>query len=350
MNRNLSLDPHEGVLVVGAGVAGLACARDLDHRGIPVTVLERGRGVGGRCATRRVDGQPVDHGIAFLHGSDPAFLDALHSVQGATPLPGWPARVEGTGTPCQPDAFAPGERRLAYAEGVTAFPKAMASGVDVRLLAMVTGLFPEGPLWRLELAGGGTARARTVVLALATEEALGLVDGLPPGDMELEGARHLLRMVAASVPCLTVLAGYPLDAPSPTWDMAFPESSTIVKDVVHDSAKRIHPAWTVLVIQAAARWSRQHASEPAESWAAALLAETSRLYGEWAAHPAWTQSHYWQYARTEPGNELAGPVVIPGTEGRTLGIAGEVFAEGGGIQAAWLSGRRLAARLVERLT
>jgi len=49
--------------------------------------------------------------------------------------------------------------------------------------------------------------------------------------------------------------GYPADAPAPAWDVAFPEASGILKDVVHDSAKRQDPKWTVLVIQAAARWS-----------------------------------------------------------------------------------------------
>jgi predicted NAD/FAD-dependent oxidoreductase len=348
MNAIFPLDPHPGVLVVGAGIAGLACARDLAHRGIPVTLLDRGRGVGGRCATRRVDGQPVDHGVAFLHGSDPAFLDALHSVPGATLLEGWPSRVEGTGAPCQPDAFAPNERRVAFAEGVTAFPKMMVAGLDARLVTTVVGLHAEDDLWRLDLAGGGTARARTVVLAMATEETLALVDGLPPGDLELEGARHLLRMVAASVPCLTVIAGYPTDVPAPAWDVAFPETSSILKDVVHDSAKRQDPRWTVLVIQAAARWSRQHAGEPVASWTQSLLSEGARLYGEWVAHPAWTQVRHWQFGRIESGNELSGPLVVEGAGGRTLGIAGEVFAEGGGVQAAWTSGRLLAARLAER--
>jgi len=57
------------VIVIGAGVAGLACARELARRGVPVRVLERARGVGGRCATRHVDGQPIDEAMpgAFRH-------------------------------------------------------------------------------------------------------------------------------------------------------------------------------------------------------------------------------------------------------------------------------------------
>ena len=56
----------ERVAIVGAGVAGLAAARRLAGHGIPVTVLEKSRGLGGRCATRRVrtgsDELRFDHG------------------------------------------------------------------------------------------------------------------------------------------------------------------------------------------------------------------------------------------------------------------------------------------------
>ncbi|HYD41115.1 MAG TPA: NAD(P)-binding protein, partial [Anaeromyxobacter sp.] len=47
------------VLVVGAGVAGLSCARVLATAGRSAPVLDRARGVGGRCATRRVDDHPM---------------------------------------------------------------------------------------------------------------------------------------------------------------------------------------------------------------------------------------------------------------------------------------------------
>ena len=54
------------VIVIGAGLSGLTAARDLRAAGADVVVLEKSRGVGGRAATRRWDGWPVDHGAQFF--------------------------------------------------------------------------------------------------------------------------------------------------------------------------------------------------------------------------------------------------------------------------------------------
>ncbi|WP_159774331.1 NAD(P)/FAD-dependent oxidoreductase [Streptomyces sp. HM190] len=59
------------VLVVGAGVAGLACARDLLAAGVGVRVLEAGDEVGGRMRADRVEGFVVDRGFQVVNTSYP---------------------------------------------------------------------------------------------------------------------------------------------------------------------------------------------------------------------------------------------------------------------------------------
>ncbi|NIR36133.1 MAG: FAD-dependent oxidoreductase, partial [Actinobacteria bacterium] len=49
-------------LVIGAGMAGLTAARLLTDRGADVLVVDKGRAVGGRMATRRVGDAAFDHG------------------------------------------------------------------------------------------------------------------------------------------------------------------------------------------------------------------------------------------------------------------------------------------------
>ena len=66
--------PRPRVAVIGAGISGLMCARTLLDHGIDVTVFEKGRGVGGRMATRRTDdGLQFDHGAQYFTVRDERF-------------------------------------------------------------------------------------------------------------------------------------------------------------------------------------------------------------------------------------------------------------------------------------
>jgi predicted NAD/FAD-dependent oxidoreductase len=329
------------VLVVGAGVSGLSCARVAVASGRQVQLLDRARGVGGRCATHRLLGMPFDLGVAFLHGQDPGFLAA---VRAASPrrVEGWPRIVEGTGRPCQPEAFRPGEERIALADGVTAFPKHLAEGLALRTGARVERLDLSGPSPGVVLEGGDVVRARHVVLALAAEQVLRLLDGTDDLPRPVASVRALLDS-GASEPSLSICAAYPGGTAPPAWDAWFPEGSRVLQYLGHESSKRFEPPFLGLVLQAQAAWSRAHLDDP--EWPVALLSEAARLAGDWAARPVATHAHRWRFARTDLASELSGPVLVRLPSGGSLGICGDRFAPGGGVEAAWISGRELGRRL-----
>ncbi len=83
------MDPTDhpaDVAVVGAGVAGLTCARALDDAGLDVRVLERSSRVGGRIGTDVVDGYRCDRGFMWLDGGHPDVRSAL-DVAALNPRP-----------------------------------------------------------------------------------------------------------------------------------------------------------------------------------------------------------------------------------------------------------------------
>ena len=61
------------VIIVGAGLAGLMAGRVLTDAGKRVLLIDKGRSVGGRMATRRIDGGLADHGAQFFTVRDPEF-------------------------------------------------------------------------------------------------------------------------------------------------------------------------------------------------------------------------------------------------------------------------------------
>jgi hypothetical protein len=333
-------------VVVGAGIAGLACASALRGAGRAPLVFERSRGVGGRCATRRVSGQPVDHGAAFLHGADEGFLAAIRGVLGATVLEDWPREIEGAGPPCLPKAFEPFERRLAYADGLTAFPKHLARDLGVRLDTPVVALSADSGGILVHTEAGASTWTPSVALAVPPPTALKLLRPLAGEGREAAAVGALLGVIGSQA-CLTVLAGYPKDTARPSWDVRYPDDSASVQMISHDSTKREAPRFVVLVVQARPCWSSAHLATPEETWTARLVEETARLLGPWAGRPSWVQAHRWRFARSDRGSELSRPLSLRVSGGGRVIVTGESFAPGGGIEAAWLAGNASARRLLE---
>lgn len=66
------------VVVIGAGVSGLAVADDLVRRGHDVTILERQAGIGGNAVSERVDGFLMEHGPTTLNA---AFAQPMQRIR-----------------------------------------------------------------------------------------------------------------------------------------------------------------------------------------------------------------------------------------------------------------------------
>jgi hypothetical protein len=330
------------VIVLGAGVAGLQCARRLAAAGADVLAVDRADKPGGRCATRVFEGQAADYGSAFVHGDDPGFLSALDAVD-AERLNGWPARVSGHGKPCQPVAFAPFQTRCAFVDGLNALPRSLARGLALHLRAQASRVEANDDGCVVVLQDGERLASRELVLALALEQAVPFLRMLPP-ESGSASAVGMLEMFT-SLPCLALIAGYDGETAMPDWDVLYPEDEPALLLVSNESAKRPHGHGRVLLLQASPRWSHQNLERQPEEWSAELLGIAARRLGAWAGSPRWTHPHRWRYSRLDLANELAAPLVVKVGRSR-IGVAGDLFSPGGGLQAAWLSGDRLAQRLL----
>lgn len=334
----------ERALIVGAGVAGLSLGRQLTNEGYTVTVLDKGRRPGGRCASREAEGQPFDHGVPLLHGKSEVFTRAVARSAPDAMMLDWPSHVRGSGTPCQPQAFDVQSWRVALTEGVASFPAWLASGLEVRQRARVLGLTMQGDHFTVRLEDGQTVEQQTLVLALPAPQTLTLLEPLAESCTELQAVIKLLYRVSA-LPCLTLMAGY--DRPTDrSWQMVLPGPGSPVQTLINDSSKRQGDPTQALVIQGAPGFSGLRLEDPPESWAPQLLRAAAEELGDWALEPTWQYHHRWRYARVSRENLLQLPVLLRWESGARLGLCGEAFNPAGGVEGAFLSGRELAHRLV----
>jgi renalase len=333
------------VIVVGAGVSGLACAGELRRRGLPAVVLERAGRVGGRCTTRVLpDGQPVDHGVPFFHMRSHEFGVALNALGEEGKLHGWPVDVTGRRLACQRAAFEPGTKRWARREGVESFPRHLARDLDVRLGARVMALEDGGRHVAAVLGDGTRLAAPFVVVTLPVTEATALVAPLVE-DWPGVGDR-LARLAAIDmVSTAAVIAGYTNPAFDALFDLWYPLETTMLHMIAHDSGKRPRPRTEVLVLHGRPRFSSEALERAPEQWSADLLWEAGELMGPWIARPEWTRTHMWRFSRVRARDRFDDPVAFESGRGGRVALIGEAFASAGGLEGAYLSGIQVAEQI-----
>jgi renalase len=325
------------VLVIGAGIAGLAAARELQRAGRSVVVLEKSRGLGGRAATRTVHGARVDHGAQFLTVRDPRFQREVASWLADGTLVPWADGVvtwtAGAGWH-HPDPRA--HPRYASPEGMSALGRRLAEGLEVVREARAQAVRFEGDAWRVEVAGGGLRRARRLLLTAPVPQALDLLAGV-----DLPAATRGALEAVAYAPCYAVMAGY-ADATPPDWPGVRLSEHPDLAWVAHDSHKRRAPSGTTLVFHATPAFSRRRWDDPPEAVIADLL-EAASVVVPFAPRPTWTDHQRWRYAQTERHHPEAALHLADG-----LFLAGDGFGgEGSGrIESAYLSGLAAARWIV----
>ena len=75
---------NKTVIIVGAGISGLAAAKKLNEKGLRVIVLESKDKVGGRLKTNRSLGIAFDEGASWIHGTNGNPISLLANQSGMT--------------------------------------------------------------------------------------------------------------------------------------------------------------------------------------------------------------------------------------------------------------------------
>jgi renalase len=335
-----ALSGEPPVVVVGAGMSGTACARVLADAGVPVRVLERGRHVGGRMASRRerLGGaeRVVDVGASYFTVSDSGFADVAEGWRRRGLAREWTDTfvvLPASGGAAKPAA---GPMRWAAPGGLRSLVEDLAS--RGRALDVTCG-------HEVEQVDGGSSvpavdgePASAVVLAMPQPQACDL---LPTPLIERLGLDSGLDWF----PTLTMWAGWPRRW-WPGLDGAFVEGSQIVDRIMDDGRRRGDDA-PVLVVHGTHEFAERWLDEP-DGGVGRVLAELGRLLGAPGGRtpePELAKTRRWSLAAPCAPDDR--PFALD--DETLVGVCGDAWGPRSRVEQAWLSGDALGRELARRL-
>lgn len=346
--------------VVGAGMAGVACARTLLQAGHRVTVFEKSHGFGGRMSTRHTEFGGFDHGSQYFTVRDKRFARALLTAQNVVrPWSVSTVRVLDEFGHVLASAPPPSEPHFVATPGMSALVHHWMQ-----------------PLAHPELHGQPSARTLTETRVTHLER-----DALHPEQWQLraednEGGQHVIggfdRVVLAIphlqahdlllasghtpelrreltavqvAPCWTLMVAYPqamqpgLPHIGPQWNAArstHHRISWLARENSKPGRERIE-RWT---IQASPAWSAKHLEDDAERVKAKLLKGFAEITGI-RATPSHAVVHRWRFAQTQ--QPLGRPFIHDQAQG--IGLCGD-WCLGHRVEDAFVSGLELALSML----
>ncbi|SNS17336.1 NAD(P)/FAD-dependent oxidoreductase [Tropicimonas sediminicola] len=305
--------PDIDIAIIGAGLAGLACARALTDAGAGVVVLEKSRGVGGRLATRRAEGGlQFDHGAQFVTSRQPGFASILHETGCAKRAAEW---EDGSGA-----------GHVVGVPGMNALAKHLASGLDIWTGVHARRVEPASVGWSI-VTEMGEWRCNKLVLTAPAPQAMALL-----------GEDHPLAEDLAAVrmaPCLALMAAFEPGAPRPFPARRDPQDA--LAWIARDGSKPGRGDAETWVAHASPEWSAEHLERSFEDIAARMLPMLCERIGADPGTAIHAVAHRWRYAlvTTPLGRSFA-------RDASATLYAGGDWCLGPRAEAAWESGTAIA--------
>ena len=340
------------IAVVGAGLAGVACARTLVQAGHQVTVFEKSESVGGRMATRHTAFGSFDCGVQYFTVRDARFVRALQTVPGLCKP--WSAnsvrvlnehgQVAAAGLPATEAHWVPtpGMNALASRWALPLMEQRRVE-LDTRVTRLERDAL-NARQWQLQTRGPGDAQHvfsgfDAVLLAMPVHQTRVLLQT----DQQFDTLVQQIGKVQVA-PCWTLMLAFPqamqpgLSALGPQWNAARSTHHRIAW-LARESSKPGRGAVERWTVQASATWSQEHLQDDARRVQAKLLKAFSEVTGI-RAEPAFVDTQRWSYAQTTQALGLSHL-----WDAKTgIGICGD-WCLGHRVEDAFISGLELALTL-----
>ncbi len=322
-------------IIIGAGMAGLAAAHELRRNNQTVTVLDKGRGVGGRLATRRLAMGRADHGAQFFSARTPDFQAHVQQLMKAGVVREWNLQ--------EAEIIDTSFRHPRYigAEGMNAIAKYMAKSVPVQTGERAVRINAIANGCQVVTESGNTYEAEQLLITIPVPQAEALLSdsGLEPGSLEIRAFSNIRYQ-----PCIAVMAvlNGNSNIPAPGILRFDENADTGVAWVADNRQKGISPDQTTITVHATHAFSQLHLEDDLNVVGKTLLDQLT----EWIPAGSVTsyQVHRWRYSLANQRHDEA---FVVGKAPFMLLFGGDGFGMGN-VEGAFQSGLQMARFLLGR--
>jgi len=345
MQNNLRKD----CLVIGGGLTGLVAATHLQSQGFTVKVLDKGRGMGGRLATRRMNPPSsakgksdqtseqdpfsesliCDYGVQFLSAKSPEFQSWLDQWQKLELIELWSGATD--------------VKQYWGVNGIRKIAKHLASNLDVQNSTKVVNFNGDAAGWTVTAEDGSTYDSELLILTAPLPQSLQLLQRshLPQLDTSLTRLNQISYRM-----CLVVLLL--VSAPLPFEQGSYYHiQGEKLDSMICNSQKTLASEYYTVTLQGTAEFSQEYQdNERRHLGAQELIAAAREHLGK--AHILDEQAHFWRYST--PLAQFDAPFLSPPefiqASLPSLYLAGDAFASkyelASSAESAFLSGLEVA--------
>ncbi|MCH9808183.1 MAG: FAD-dependent oxidoreductase [Alphaproteobacteria bacterium] len=293
--------------VIGAGVAGLSCARVLRRAGHYVEVFEAERIIGGRMATMRVGIVPYDHGAQYLTGRSPRFRRFLEELTASGYAAPWTPRVL-KGPHSESATVA---NWIVGVPGMSSIVRPLAESVRIHTGQAVHTLSKQEDGWYIwfedQSSVGPFAAVAVCVPAPKAQLLLGPLESM---------ADHLSKVRMS--PCWALMVRLD-EALLPDQDV-YSDMSDVIRWIARNNTKPGRNArGETVIVHASPTWSRETIDADPEVVAEEMWGEVCHIFSLPPSRPSQMTAHLWQHGLVD---QSLGESFVFSREDR-VGVAGD---------------------------
>ena len=326
---------NKRIVIVGAGVAGLACARRLVDHGLTVKVFEKSDRPGGRCTSTSTLMGDYDHGAQYFTARNNEFQEVVSALINQKSVDKLTFDVKKISSEKQLTNL-PSENRFVGIPNMGVVAEKLSVNLPVQYSSEVVSLSYQEGTWDIVFLKGGVTnlmRADILILAMPIDQILNL-----NASERFKASVGDFRMN----PCWAVMIAFNRTVPVEYSALLINDKNAPISWIMRDSAKNHRQGFERWVLHSGPKWAKANI-DLSPAVVTDLLTDEFSLLTK-ASSPIFAQSKLWRFASGGRHNDYH---CLIDHERSVIGCGD--WASGGRIEGAWISGKNTADFILEEL-